>query len=62
MSDTHLNAINEEPEKKGSPLFLIFIAVVLALALVFIVLQLFRTKEKDDRNGDCSDPGKGFSC
>jgi hypothetical protein len=46
MSDTHLNAINEEPEKKGSPLFLIFIVVVLALALVFIVYSYFGQKKR----------------
>jgi len=46
MSDTSINTINAEPEKKGSPLFLVFIAVILALALAFIIYSYFSQKKR----------------
>jgi hypothetical protein len=46
MSDTSINTINAETGKKGSPLFLVFIAVILALALAFIIYSYFGQKKR----------------
>ena len=46
MSDTAVNTINEKPDKKGSPLFLVFIAVVLALALTYTIYSYFGQKKR----------------
>jgi hypothetical protein len=46
MSDTPISTINEGSEKKGAPLFLIFITVVLTLALAYIVYSYFGQKKR----------------
>jgi hypothetical protein len=46
MSDTSINTFDNEKVKKGAPLFLIFIAVILAIALAFIVYSYFGQKKR----------------
>ena len=46
MPESTINTINKEPGKKGAPLFLIFITVVLALALAFLVYNYFGQKNR----------------
>jgi hypothetical protein len=46
MSESTINTFNEEKSKKGAPLLLIFITVVLALALAFLVYSYFGQKNQ----------------
>ena len=46
MSESAINTLNEKPGKKGAPLFLIFVTVVLALALTFLVYSYFGQKNQ----------------
>jgi cell division protein FtsB len=46
MSDPTINTYNETPVKKSTPVLLIFITVVLALALAFIIYSYFGQKNR----------------
>jgi cell division protein FtsB len=46
MTDTPINTRTEEPAKKGAPLFLVFITIVLTLALAYLVYSYFGQKKK----------------
>jgi hypothetical protein len=46
MSDSTLNTTYEETGKKGTPLLLIFITIVLALGLAFLVYSYFGQKKR----------------
>ena len=46
MTDSPINTINEKAGKKGAPLFLIFIAVILACALAFLVYSYLGQKKR----------------
>lgn len=46
MTESANQPVNASPEKKGAPVFLIFITVVLALALALIVYSYFSQKKK----------------
>jgi hypothetical protein len=46
MPESSINTIKKEPGKKGAPLFLVFITVVLTLILAFLVYSYFGQKKK----------------
>jgi hypothetical protein len=46
MSDSSINTIGETPGKKGIPLLLVFVTVILALALAFLVYSYFGQKKQ----------------
>jgi chromosome segregation ATPase len=46
MSETSTNSTNAEPVKKGAPLFLIFITVILTLGLVYLVYSYIGQKNR----------------
>jgi hypothetical protein len=46
MSDTSTNSTNAEPVKKGAPLFLIFITVILTLGLAYLVYSYVGQKKR----------------
>jgi hypothetical protein len=46
MPDQVLNKYNEKPVKKGAPVFLIFITVILTLTLAFLIYSYFGQKKQ----------------
>jgi hypothetical protein len=46
MPETSINSTNAEPGKKGAPLFLIFITVILSLGLVYLVYSYVGQKKR----------------
>jgi hypothetical protein len=46
MTDSNINTINEDTGRKGTPVFLIVITIILAIALAFLVFSYFGQKNR----------------